>query len=69
MCPADALPPVKLVIVVIRMMLDLVGLYLGNLWLGVAGRLGGKEEENQPDHLQQVKSIKKLNQEQKNHRR
>ena len=53
MCPADALPPVKLVIVVIRMMLDLVGLYLGNLWLGVAVGLRGTEEENQPDHLQQ----------------
>ena len=34
-------------------MVDLVGLYLGNLWLGVAVGLRGAEEENQPDYLQQ----------------
>ena len=33
-------------------MADLVGLYLGNLWLGVALGLQGAQEENQPDHLQ-----------------
>ena len=33
-------------------MVDLVGLYLGNLWLGGAVGLRGAEEENQPDYLQ-----------------